>query len=130
MSVCMDLTSYARATKTIEPSPVFSNSQDHMMIILTATLDSCIVLSSRRLRSEYIVQCAAARGIDVMMEIDTRGHAAIIVATYIDYAESFDASQWTNFTNEPPAGQRRFAFSEVMNFAASLLIDVAKILPS
>ncbi|KAG2053271.1 hypothetical protein BDR06DRAFT_972489 [Suillus hirtellus] len=63
-------------------------------------------------------------------EIDTHRHAAIIVATYTEYAASFDASQWTNCTNEPPAGQRRFAFSEVMNFAASLLTDVAKILPS
>ncbi|KAG1872835.1 hypothetical protein C8R48DRAFT_670279 [Suillus tomentosus] len=54
---------------------------------------------------QYIVQCAAT-------EIDTHGHAAIIVATYTEYVASFDAGQWTNFANEPPAGQRRFAFSE------------------
>ncbi|KAG1799269.1 uncharacterized protein HD556DRAFT_1439675 [Suillus plorans] len=53
---------------------------------------------------QYIVQCAAARDIDVMMEIDTHGHAAIIVTTYTEYVASFHASPWTNFANEPPAG--------------------------
>ncbi|KAG2053263.1 hypothetical protein BDR06DRAFT_1008894 [Suillus hirtellus] len=64
---------------------------------------------------QCIVQYAATRGIDVS-EIDTHGHAAIIVATYTECVASFDAGQWTNFANEPPAGQRRFAFSEAYTF--------------
>ncbi|KAG1802560.1 glycoside hydrolase family 20 protein [Suillus subaureus] len=79
---------------------------------------------------QYIVQYAAARGIDVLMEIDTPGHTAIIGATYPDYVACFDAAPWADFANEPPAGQLRFALPEVMNFTASLLSDVAKTLPS
>ncbi|KAG2096294.1 glycoside hydrolase family 20 protein [Suillus discolor] len=72
---------------------------------------------------QYIVEYAAARGIDVMMEIDTPGHTAIIAATYPEYPVA-------DFANEPPAGQLRFALPEVMNFTASLLTSVAKVLPS
>ncbi|KAG1888014.1 glycoside hydrolase family 20 protein [Suillus fuscotomentosus] len=79
---------------------------------------------------QYIVQYAAARGIDVMMEIDTPGHTAIIAATYPEYVACSDASPWADFANEPPAGQLRFALPEVMNFTASLLTNVAKALPS
>lgn len=79
---------------------------------------------------QYIVQYAAARGIDVMMEIDTPGHTAIIAATYPDYVACFDASPWAEFANEPPAGQLRFALPEVMNFTASLLTNIAETLPS
>ncbi|KAG1799266.1 uncharacterized protein HD556DRAFT_1457689 [Suillus plorans] len=56
--------------------------------------------------------------------------AAIIVAPCTEYVASFDASPWTNLANKPPAGQLRFVFPEVMNFTASLLTDVVKIIPS
>ncbi|KAG1725007.1 glycoside hydrolase family 20 protein [Suillus paluster] len=79
---------------------------------------------------QYIVQYAAARGIDVMMEIDTPGHTAIIAATYPEYVACFDATPWSQYANEPPAGQLRFALPEVINFTASMLSDVAKTLPS
>ncbi|KAG2139125.1 glycoside hydrolase family 20 protein [Suillus bovinus] len=79
---------------------------------------------------QHIVQYAAARGIDVMMEIDTPGHTAIIGATYPEYVACLDASPWAEFAGEPPAGQLRFALPEVMNFTASLLTDVTKTLPS
>jgi hexosaminidase len=79
---------------------------------------------------QYIVQYAAERGIDVLMEIDTPGHTSIIAATYPDYVACFDETPWATYANEPPAGQLRFALPEVMNFTASLLADVAKTLPS
>ncbi|OAX39916.1 glycoside hydrolase family 20 protein [Rhizopogon vinicolor AM-OR11-026] len=79
---------------------------------------------------QYIVQYAGARGIDVLMEIDTPGHTAIIGATYPDYVACFDATPWATYANEPPAGQLRFALPEVMNFTASLLVDIANTLPS
>ncbi|KAG1862633.1 glycoside hydrolase family 20 protein [Suillus subluteus] len=79
---------------------------------------------------QYIVQYAAARGIDVLMEIDTPGHTAIIGATYPEYVACFDAAPWADYANEPPAGQLRFALPEVMNFTASLLSDIANTLPS
>ncbi|KIK98528.1 glycoside hydrolase family 20 protein [Paxillus rubicundulus Ve08.2h10] len=79
---------------------------------------------------QYLVQYAAARGIDVLLEIDTPGHTAIIGTTYPNYVACFDASPWASYANEPPAGQLRFALPEVMNFTASLLSSIAKTLPS
>lgn len=79
---------------------------------------------------QYIVAYAAARGIDVMMEIDTPGHTSIIATTYPNYIACFDETPWAQYANEPPAGQLRFALPEVVNFTASLLADVAKTLPS
>ncbi|KAG1851814.1 glycoside hydrolase family 20 protein [Suillus tomentosus] len=79
---------------------------------------------------QYIVKYAAARGIDVMMEIDTPGHTAIMAAAYPEYVACFEASPWAFFSGEPPAGQLRFALPEVTNFTASLLTNIAKTLPS
>ncbi|OAX35229.1 glycoside hydrolase family 20 protein [Rhizopogon vinicolor AM-OR11-026] len=79
---------------------------------------------------QYIVQYAGSRGIDVLLEIDTPGHTAIIGTSYPDYVACFDATSWLQYANEPPAGQLRFALPEVVNFTASLLVDVAKTLPS
>jgi hexosaminidase len=42
----------------------------------------------------------------------------------------FDATSWSQYANEPPAEQLRFALSEGVNFTASLLVGVAKTLPS
>jgi hexosaminidase len=44
----------------------------------------------------------------------------------VDYAAYFGATPWLQYTNEAPADQLRFALFEVMNFTASLLVDVAK----
>ncbi|KAL4080857.1 glycoside hydrolase family 20 protein [Scleroderma citrinum] len=79
---------------------------------------------------QYIVSYAAARGIDVLLEIDTPGHTSIIAASYPEYVACFKASPWSTYAAEPPAGQLRFALPEVVNFTASLLSDVAKTLPS
>ncbi|KAI5996029.1 glycoside hydrolase family 20 protein [Pisolithus orientalis] len=79
---------------------------------------------------QYIVSYAAARGIDVLLEIDTPGHTAIIGTSYPDYVACFDASPWATYANEPPAGQLRFAVPEVVNFTASLLSSVAQTLMS
>ncbi|KAG6372770.1 glycoside hydrolase family 20 protein [Boletus reticuloceps] len=79
---------------------------------------------------QNLVQYAAERGIDVIMEIDTPGHTAIIGTTYPEYVACMDASPWSTYANEPPAGQLRFALPEVVNFTTSLLSSVAKTLPS
>ncbi|KAF8133347.1 glycoside hydrolase family 20 protein [Boletus edulis] len=79
---------------------------------------------------QNLVQYAAERGIDVIMEIDTPGHTAIIGTTYPEYVACMDASPWLTYANEPPAGQLRFALPEVVNFTTALLSSVAKTLPS
>ncbi|KAG6372748.1 glycoside hydrolase superfamily [Boletus reticuloceps] len=78
---------------------------------------------------QNLVQYAAERGIDVIMEIDTPGHTAIIGTTYPGYVTCMDASPWSTYTNEPLAGQLRFALPEVVNFITALLSSVAKTLP-
>ncbi|KAG2139115.1 glycoside hydrolase family 20 protein [Suillus bovinus] len=57
---------------------------------------------------QHIVQYAAARGIDVMMEIDTPGHTAIIGATYPEYVACFDASPWADFAWRAPCRSASF----------------------
>ncbi|EGN97893.1 glycoside hydrolase family 20 protein [Serpula lacrymans var. lacrymans S7.3] len=79
---------------------------------------------------QYIVSYAGARGIDVLLEIDTPGHTAIIGASHPEYIACFDESPWATFANEPPAGQLRLASPEVTNFTANLIGSVAKTLPS
>ncbi|TBU58065.1 beta-hexosaminidase [Dichomitus squalens] len=77
-----------------------------------------------------IVDYAGARGIDVMVEIDTPGHTAIIGAAHPEYVACAEASPWTTFANEPPAGQLRLASATVANFTAKMFTAVAKMFPS
>ncbi|KAJ7062316.1 N-acetylhexosaminidase [Mycena amicta] len=76
-----------------------------------------------------IVSYAAARGIDVLMEIDTPGHTAIIATSHPEHIACSLASPWTTFANEPPAGQLRLATPATVNFTAGLINAAAKVLP-
>ncbi|CAK5269834.1 unnamed protein product [Mycena citricolor] len=78
---------------------------------------------------EDIVQYAAERGIDVLMEIDTPGHTTAIGESHPEYIACNKASPWTTYANEPPAGQLRLATPAVVNFTASLIGAAAKVLP-
>ncbi|KAG6909302.1 hypothetical protein DXG01_001246 [Tephrocybe rancida] len=77
-----------------------------------------------------IVAYAAARGIDVMPEIDTPGHTAIIARSHPEHIACFEASPWTSFANEPPTGQLRLASSATTNFTTDLLKSVASLFKS
>ncbi|KAI0642960.1 N-acetylhexosaminidase [Trametes meyenii] len=77
-----------------------------------------------------IVSYAGARGIDVMIEIDTPGHTAIISAAHPEHVACAQASPWSTFANEPPAGQLRLASATTTNFTANLLAAVARMSPS
>ncbi|KAJ3988339.1 N-acetylhexosaminidase [Lentinula detonsa] len=76
-----------------------------------------------------VVSYAGERGIDVLVEIDTPGHTAIIGASHPDYVACY-LSDWITFAGEPPAGQLRLADATVANFTAEVLAAVAKSLPS
>jgi len=68
-----------------------------------------------------IVAYANARGIDVFPEIDTPGHTTVIGKAFPQHIACPDATPWTEFANEPPAGQLRFANAETTNFTSRLL---------
>ncbi|KAH9850194.1 N-acetylhexosaminidase [Lenzites betulinus] len=77
-----------------------------------------------------IVSYAGERGIDVMVEIDTPGHTAIIGQAHPDFVACPEASPWATYANEPPAGQLRFVDATVTKFIADLFTEVASMFPS
>ncbi|KAF7365597.1 Beta-hexosaminidase [Mycena venus] len=79
---------------------------------------------------QEIVSYAAAHGIDVLMEIDSPGHTAIIAESHPEYIACSQASPWSTFANEPPAGQLRLASPATVNFTAALFTAAARVLPS
>ncbi|KAI0027932.1 N-acetylhexosaminidase [Vararia minispora EC-137] len=68
-----------------------------------------------------IVSYAGARGIDVIMEIDTPGHTSVISKAYPEHIACPESTPWATYANEPPAGQLRFVQPETAEFAANLL---------
>ncbi|KAJ7904845.1 beta-hexosaminidase [Mycena leptocephala] len=79
---------------------------------------------------QEIVSYAAAHGIDILMEIDSPGHTAIISESHPEHIACPQASPWSTFANEPPAGQLRLASPATVNFSASLFTAAARVMPS
>ncbi|KAI0671147.1 N-acetylhexosaminidase [Trametes maxima] len=77
-----------------------------------------------------IVSYAGARGIDVMVEIDTPGHTAIISQAHPDFVACAEASPWATYANEPPAGQLRFVNPDVTSYIGDLFSAAVKLFPS
>ncbi|KAL0064301.1 Glucosamine-6-phosphate isomerase (Glucosamine-6-phosphate deaminase) (GNPDA) (GlcN6P deaminase) [Marasmius tenuissimus] len=77
-----------------------------------------------------IVSYAAARGIDVIAEIDTPGHTTVIGNAYPQHIACNGKRPWANYANEPPAGQLRLASPATVNFTASLIDAASSLFPS
>ncbi|KAH9953189.1 N-acetylhexosaminidase [Russula dissimulans] len=77
-----------------------------------------------------IVSYAGARGIDVLIEIDTPGHTSAISYSHPEHVACAGATPWLTYANEPPAGQLRLATPATVNFTAGLLCAVAQMFPS
>ncbi|KII91043.1 glycoside hydrolase family 20 protein [Plicaturopsis crispa FD-325 SS-3] len=77
-----------------------------------------------------LVAYAAARGVDVVLEIDAPGHSAVISTSHPDYIACNQASPWADFANEPPAGQLRLASPVVTNFTGRVFSSIASAMPS
>ncbi|KAJ7046461.1 N-acetylhexosaminidase [Mycena alexandri] len=76
-----------------------------------------------------IVTYAAARGIDVIPEIDTPGHTSVISKAFPEHVACAEATPWASFANEPPAGQLRLASEATVNFTTGLLKAAAGLFP-
>ncbi|TFK70530.1 N-acetylhexosaminidase [Pluteus cervinus] len=76
-----------------------------------------------------IVSYAAARGIDVLPEIDTPGHTSIISKAFPQHIACPEAAPWSNYANEPPSGQLRLASPDTASFTAKLLSSAASLFP-
>ncbi|KAJ7652604.1 N-acetylhexosaminidase [Mycena rosella] len=76
-----------------------------------------------------IVTYAAARGIDVIPEIDTPGHTSVISKAFPEHIACAEATPWASFANEPPAGQLRLASEATVKFTADMLKAAAALFP-
>ncbi|KZT64170.1 glycoside hydrolase family 20 protein [Daedalea quercina L-15889] len=79
---------------------------------------------------QTIVSYAGARGIDVMVEVDTPGHTAVIADAHPDFVACNQARPWATYANEPPAGQLRFTNATVAAWTAGLFSALARMFPS
>jgi hexosaminidase len=63
-------------------------------------------------------------------EIDTPGHTSAISYSHPEHIACAEASPWSTYANEPPAGQLRLATPATINFTVGLLSAVAELFPS
>jgi hexosaminidase len=71
-----------------------------------------------------VISYANARGIDVMLEIDTPGHTSVISKSHPEFIACPEAAPWYNYANEPPAGQLRLTQQPVIDFTAKLFTSL------
>ncbi|KAG8760348.1 N-acetyl-glucosamine-6-phosphate deacetylase [Serendipita sp. 396] len=78
---------------------------------------------------DEVIAYAAARGVDVLLEIDVPGHTAVIHKSHPEYVACFEASPWAKYAAEPPAGQLRLTEHKVILFVQDLFRAAISRLP-
>ncbi|KAG8961610.1 N-acetyl-glucosamine-6-phosphate deacetylase [Tulasnella sp. 419] len=76
-----------------------------------------------------IVKYAGERGVDILLEIDTPGHTAVVSKSHPEFIACNEKVPWTKYANEPPAGQLRLASKDVITFTSQLFASVLENLP-
>ena len=66
----------------------------------------------------------------MIQEIDTPGHTSAISKSHPEHIACPEASPWTRYANEPPAGQLRLTSPATINFTVGLLSAIAELFPS
>jgi hexosaminidase len=66
----------------------------------------------------------------IIKEIDMPGHNSAISKSHPEHVACAEASPWSTYANEPPAGQLRLASPATVNFTVGLLSAVAELFPS
>ena len=77
-----------------------------------------------------VIRYAGERGIDVVLEIDTPGHTAIIGESHPDLVACRDKRPWEKYANQPPAGQLRFADEAVGEWTRGVFESTLDLLSS
>ncbi|TDL19714.1 N-acetylhexosaminidase [Rickenella mellea] len=77
-----------------------------------------------------IVSFAAARGIDVLVEIDMPGHTSVVSKAYKEHVECAEGCRWSELASEPPSGQLRYASANTTKWASNLVESVGSMFPS
>jgi hypothetical protein len=67
-----------------------------------------------------LIHASSQRGIDVVLEIDTPGHTAIVAESHPDLIACYERTPFNTYAHQPPAGQLRFADSRVADFVSGV----------
>ncbi|POW01874.1 hypothetical protein PSHT_12341 [Puccinia striiformis] len=73
-----------------------------------------------------ITRFANSIGIEILLEVDTPGHTAIIGESFPELIACKDKIPWSHYANEPPAGQLRLADDRSLN----LINEIFQVLTS
>lgn len=78
----------------------------------------------------YIQDYGAARGIEVILEIDMPGHTSSIAFAYPELIAAFNEKDWSTYAAEPPSGTLKLNSSAVTEFLDTLFDDLLpRVLP-
>ncbi|EJD50624.1 N-acetylhexosaminidase [Auricularia subglabra TFB-10046 SS5] len=76
-----------------------------------------------------VVSYATARGVDVIMEIDSPGHMSVIAKSHPTMMACVESQPWSSFAAEPPSGQLRLASDDAIAFAEGMFKSAASKMP-